>query len=94
MKWWWTGSGIYVIWPLRVEWKSSVIVPLYNGEGERTKYKNYGGINFKCGWENICKDISNRICRVTDGLIGDEEWSFRNGVLIKFLLLRQIGEKA
>ena len=28
------------------DWKSSVIVPLYKGKGERTKCRNYRGI--KC----------------------------------------------
>ena len=41
------------------DWRSAVIVPLYKGEGERTKCKNYRGISlFKCDWKNICGDIS------------------------------------
>ena len=38
--------------------------------------KNYRGI--KCGWKNICRDLS-RVCRVTRGLIDNEQGDFRDG---------------
>ena len=41
---WWTGSGVYMAFERGVmpeEWRSVVIVPLYQGKGERNECKNY-----------------------------------------------------
>ena len=53
---------------VREDWISAVIVPLYKGKGERIEYSN-------------CRYISllsvHRICRVTGGLIDDEQGGSR-----------------
>ena len=40
------------------DWKSTVIVPLCKGKGERTECKNYRGISLLSVTGNICSDYS------------------------------------
>ena len=62
------------------DWRSAVIVPLYTGKGERTECKNYKGISFLSVVGKIFAGILvSRVCRVTGGLIDDEQGSFRVG---------------
>ena len=65
--------------------ESDVIVPLYNGKGERTKYKRYRGIR------KIYAGILVDKVR-TD----DERGSFRaeRGCVDQIFTLKQIGEKS
>ena len=74
------------------DWRSPVIVPLYKGKGERTECQNY---RVKYGCKNICGVLS-RFCRVTWGLIDDEQGGFRagRGCVDQIFKLKQIGEKA
>ena len=54
------------------DWRSAVIVPLYNGKVERNECKNYKGINLLSVVGKICAEILvNRFRRVTGGLIDD-----------------------
>ena len=53
--------------------RSAVIFPLYEGEGERTECKNYGGISSLSVIGKIYEGILvDRVRRVTGGLIDDE----------------------
>ena len=42
------------------DWRSAVIVPLFKGKGGRTECKNYRGISFLSGWNNICWGLSRK----------------------------------
>ena len=62
------------------DWRSAVIVPLYKGKGERTDYKNYRGISLLSVVGKIYVGILvDRVCRVSEGLIDDEQKGFRLG---------------
>ena len=62
------------------DWRFAVIVPLYNGKGERTKCKNYIGISLLGVVGKIYASILEDIVRrVTGGLIDDEQGGFRAG---------------
>ena len=57
-----------------------MIVPLYKGKGERTEYKNYRGISLLTVVGKIYAGILvDKVCRVTEGLIEDEQGDFRSG---------------
>ena len=59
------------------DWRSAVIASLYKGKGEKTECKNYRSISLL----NVVGKINAGILedRVTEGLIDDEEVSFRKG---------------
>ena len=79
------------------DWRSTVIVPLYKGKGERNECKNYRGISLLSMVRKIYAGILvNRVCRVTWGLIDDEQRGFRKGrgCIDQIFTLKQIGEKA
>ena len=60
------------------DWRSAVIVLLYEGKGERIKCRDYRGISFLSLVGKIYAGILvNKVCRVTRGLIGDEQEGFR-----------------
>ena len=55
-------------------------VPLYKVKGERTECKNYRGISLLSVVGKINEGIVvDRVCRVTGGLIDDEQGAFREG---------------
>ena len=55
-------------------------VPLYKGKGERTEHKNCRGISLSSVVAKIYAGILvSRLCRVTGGLIDDEQVGFRAG---------------
>ena len=55
------------------DWRSALIVPPYNGKGERTECKNYRGISLlSIVWKIYAGILVERICRVIEGLIDDE----------------------
>ena len=55
------------------DWRSTVIVLLYKGKGERNDCKNYRGISLLSVVEKIYAGILlDRVRRVTGGLINDE----------------------
>ena len=57
-----------------------MIVPLYKVKGERTECKNYRGISLLSVVGKINEGIVvHRVCRVTGGLIDDEQGAFREG---------------
>ena len=70
------------------DWRSTMIVPLYKGKGERTECKNYR--------KTYAGILIDRICRVTGGLIDDEQGGFkaRKECIDQIFTLKQIGEKA
>ena len=98
---WWTGFGSCVIWPLSVvlclkTW-STVVVPIYKGEGEMTKCKNYRGISLSSVVGKLYADsLVDRVRSVTGGLIDDEQGVFRagRGYVDQIFTLIQIDEKA
>ena len=62
------------------DWRSAVIVPLYKGKGEKSEFKNYRGISlFSVVGKIYAGVLIDRVCRVTGGLIDDEQGSFRAG---------------
>ena len=51
------------------DWRSTVIVPLYKGKGERIEYSNYIGIRFLSVFGQIYAGILiDRVRKVTEGL--------------------------
>ena len=78
-------------------WRSSVIVPLFKGKGERTECKNYRGISLLSVVGKIYAGILvDRVRRMTGGLIDDEQGGFRvgRGCVDQIFALKQIGDKA
>ena len=62
-------------------WRSAGIVPLYKGKGERTECYNYRGISILSVVGKIIAGILvDRVRRVTEGLIDDEQECFRAGM--------------
>ena len=62
------------------DWRSVVIVQLYKGTGEMTKYRNYRSISLLSVIGKIYAGILiDRVCRVTMCLIDDEQCGFREG---------------
>ena len=60
------------------DWRSVAVVPLYKGKGERNEYKNYRSISLLSVVGKIYAGIFiDRVCRVTGGLIDNEQGSFR-----------------
>ena len=47
------------------DWRSSVIVPMYKGKGERNECKKYRGFSL------LSVILVDRVRRVTEGLIDD-----------------------
>ena len=79
------------------DWRSALIVPLYNGKGERIECKNYIGISLLSVVRKIYTGILiDRLHRMTGGLIDDEQGVFRvgRGCVDQIFTLKQIGEKA
>ena len=59
---------------------TAVIVPLYKGKTEKIECKNYRGISLLSVDEKIYAAIlADRVRKVTGGLAGDEQESFRAG---------------
>ena len=55
-----------------IDWIYAVIVPLYKGKGESTKYKNYRGISLSMVGKIYAGILVDRVCTVTGGLVDDE----------------------
>ena len=71
--------------------RPAVIVPLYKGKGERTKYSNYRGISSLSLVVKLYAGILvDRVCKVTEGYNDEEQGGFRAGRGC----VDQIGEKA
>ena len=70
-----------------------MIVSLYKDKGERKECRNYRGISVVGKiYEGI---LVNRVRKVTEGLIDDEQGGFRagRGYVDQIFTLKQIGEK-
>ena len=62
------------------DWRSAVIVPLYNDKGDRTESSNYRGISLLSVVGKIYAGILiDRVRKVAEGLIDDEQGGFRAG---------------
>ena len=60
------------------DWRSAMIVPLYKSKGERTKCSNYRGISLLSVVGEIYAGILvDRVRKVTEGLIDNEQGGFR-----------------
>ena len=58
--------------------RSAVIVPLY--KGKRNECKNYRGISLLSVFGKLyARILVDRVCRLTGGLIEDEQGTFRVG---------------
>ena len=58
-----------------------MIVPLYKIKGERFECKNYRGISLLSVVEKInVRILMDSVCRATEGLIDNEQLSFRSGM--------------
>ena len=55
------------------DWRSAVIVPLYNGKGERTECKNYRGISLSVVGKIYSGILVDGVRSETGGLIDDEQ---------------------
>ena len=74
-----------------------MIVSPYKGKGEKNECKNYRGISLLNMVGKIYAGILiDRVCRVTGGLIDNEQGGFRErrGSVDHIFTLKQIGEKA
>ena len=70
---------------------------MYKGKGEKTESKNYSSIRLLSVVGKIYSGILlDRVCRVTGGLIEDEQGGFRAGrwCVAHVVPLKQIDEKA
>ena len=79
------------------DWRSAVIVPMYRYRGEKTECTNNRGISLLSMVGKIyTRILVDRVCKVTGGLIDDEQRNFRlgKGCVDKVFILKQIGEKA
>ena len=66
------------------DWRSAVIVPLCKGKGERTKCSNYRGISLFSVVGKIYEGILvDRVCKVTEGFIDDEQGVLEQGGGVK-----------
>ena len=78
------------------DWRSAVIVPLYKGIGDRTECSNYRGIRLlSVGGKIYAGILVDRVSRMIEGLIDDEQGGFRAGkeCVNQIFTLKQIGEK-
>ena len=70
--------------------------PLYRGKGERAECKDYSGISLVSVVGKIYRYagiLVDRVHKVTEGLIDDEQGGFRAGCVDQIFTLKQIGEK-
>ena len=78
------------------DWSRPVIVPLYKGKGDKGDCKNYRGISLLSVVGKIHVDILvDRVRRVTEDLIGEEQGAFRSGrgCVDQIFTLKQMSEK-
>ena len=78
------------------DWKSAVIVPLYNGKGEKTECSKYRDISLLSVVGKIYTGILvDRVRKMTEGLIDDEQRGVRAGrcYVDQIFTLKQIDEK-
>src|SRR5678815_1650706 len=62
------------------DWRRAVIVPLYKGKGEKGNCRNYRGISLLSVVGKVYAGILvERVRRVTEGLISEEQGAFRSG---------------
>ena len=62
------------------DWRCAVIIPLYNGKGERTKCKDHRGISLlRVVGKIYAVLLVDGVRRVTEDLINDEEGVVRTG---------------
>ena len=77
---WMLSSTVFESGVVPEDWRSAVIVPLYKGKGVRTECSNYSGISLLCVVGKIYAGILvDRVRKVTEGLIDDEQGGFRVG---------------
>ena len=79
------------------DWRSAVIVPLYKGKIERNECKKHSSVSLLSVVGKIYAGIlTDRVRRVTGGLIDDELGDFREGrgYVDQIFTLNQIGMKA
>src|SRR5678815_125238 len=78
------------------DWRRAVIVPLYKGKGDKGNCRNYRGIILLSVVEKTYAGILvERVRRVTEGVIGEEQGVFRSGrgCVDQIFTLKQLIEK-
>jgi hypothetical protein len=78
------------------DWSRAVIVPLYKGKGDKGNCRNYRGISLLSVVGKIYAGILvERVRRVTEELIGEEQGAFRSGrgCIDQIFTLKQMSEK-
>jgi hypothetical protein len=78
------------------DWSRAVIVPLYKGKGDKGNCRNYRGISLLSIVGKIYAGILvERVRRVTEELIGEEQGAFRSGrgCIDQIFTLKQMTEK-
>ena len=78
------------------DWRRAIIVPLYKGKGGKGSCRNYRGISLLSIVGKIYAGILiERVRRVTEGLIGEEQGAFRSGrgCIDQIFTLKQMSEK-
>jgi hypothetical protein len=78
------------------DWSKAVIVPLYKGKGDKGNCRNYRGISLLSVVGKIYAGILvERVRRVTEELIGEEQCAFRSGrgCIDQIFTLKQMSEK-
>ena len=77
------------------DWRSAVIAQLYKGKAERTECTNYRGISLSIIEKIYAGILVDRVRKMSEGLIGDEQGGFRarRGCVDQIFTLKQVGEK-
>ena len=62
------------------DWMRGIIVPIHKGKGERSKCKKYRGISLlSIPGKVYGRNLTEKVRRLTEGLIGKEQCGFRSG---------------
>ena len=78
------------------DWRRAVIVPLYKGKGDKGNCRNYRVFSLLSVVGKIYAGVLvERVRRVTEGLIGEEQGAFRSsrGCVDQIFILKQMIEK-
>ena len=77
-------------------WMRAIIVPIYKGESDRSKCKNYRGISlFSIPGKVYGRIFIEKVCSLTGGLIGEEQCGFRSGrgCVDQAFVMKEMSEK-
>ena len=78
------------------DWVRTIVVPLYQGKGNRNDCKNYRGISLLCIPGKVYgRILIERVRVLTEGMIGEEQCGFRSGrgCVDQVFVMKQMSEK-